>query len=629
MGQTSPLSIALKIQAALKGGEILLIVPPFVTSRTPVLGPLLLQAIARKQGRSCDVLHLNLLLAATIGPEQYESICYGQPFRMLGERLFARAACGLPSLGQSPELCLDPLTSVFGNERYSALDAFEYKYYDTDEFGLDSLLELEKICYAFIEEAARSIAQRGYKLVGCSTNWEQNNCCIALLNRIKAQSPETLTLIGGSNCEAEMAEGIASLSESIDYIFSGESDESFARFLREFAAGKRPAEKIIDSPPCEDVESLPLPDYESYFRQRDLFFGEKAPPLQQVQLGYESSRGCWWGKCYFCGLNGKRERFRQKSAATVARELDTIASRYPGQRILTVDKVMPISYQKELLPLLGEKENMPPLTYEQRPDLSFEDLSRLKQAGVNIIKTGIESLSTGLLKVMNKGVTASQNLLLLRHACSLGLAVSWNLLWGFPGDEPECYEETLALLPLLRHLQPPDVFRHLSLDRFCAYFEEPERFQITGLRPWKVYTQIYPEWAEVEKLAYRFIGDYPSAANQRPELIRRIAQEVEIWKTGWKSARLLMLSFAGSYIIHDSRGLDGAAQNHVLDRSQAQAIMNPAAYSASEQQQWAVEHKLGVVLDERYVPLVTARPELLKELQEELQELGITTGIGC
>ncbi len=515
----------------------------------------------------------------------------------------------MPPLGTSPEFCSDPAGSVFGNGQQYHVEAFEYKYYNTSDFDPGVFFKTEAICTSFIEEVSRTIASLNYKIVGCSANWEQNNCCIALINRLKKIQPDIMTLIGGSNCEAEMAEGIASLSHSIDYIFSGESELTFSNFLKRYSAGDLPPQRIIIGQPVEDLDNIPLPEYESYFKQIKCFLNDN--PSKQVQIGYETSRGCWWGKCSFCGMNGRRVRFRQKAAKKAAFELEQINARYPGSRVVVTDKVMPISYQKELLPLLCEKEETSPITYEQRPDLTLSELISLKKARINVIKTGIEALSTGLLKLMNKGVTARQNILLLRHARSLGILVSWNMLWGFPGDQAGYYEETLKILPLIRHLHPPVVFRHLCLDRFCSYFEKPEEYQINALRPWAVYKMVYPDWADVDKLAYRFIGDYPCEAHNHPELIQAIADEVETWKQSWQKSNLVMIPFADSYMIHDSRNITKKSQSHILDDSQAKEIMSCGVFKGTEHQKWAVEQKLGAVVDSWYMPLVTTSPELL------------------
>ncbi len=601
--------------SVLKGESLLLIVPPFVNTRTPIMGPHILQTIAQQQGYAVDILYVNLLLASLIGTQLVESISYGQPFRLLGERLFARSAYGLPPLGKFPELCLDAVKSVFGDKEEYPMEAFEYKYYETTDFQADTYHHLENICYDLVTEISETIAGMNYQMVGCSSNWEQNNCSIALINAIKKRRPDIITLMGGSNCEGEMAEGIASLSHSIDYIFSGESDLTFPDFLKKHKAGQLPSNRIIVGEPVTDLDNIPLPCYDSYFQQSRCFFG--AQPSGENILAYETSRGCWWGQCTFCGQNGKRSRFRPKAAKKVAAELGEMNRQYPDKRILLIDKVMPISIYNELLPLLEQNGVTAPMSCEHRPDLSFQELLDLKKANVNIIKFGIETLSSGLLKLMNKGVIAAQNISLLRHAAACGVLIDWNMLWGFPNDRLEHYQEILELLPLLHHLCPPAVFRHLSLDRFSPYFEKPQKYNIRNLRPWAVNDMVYPEWADMEKLAYRFIGDYPSDSHDHPEIIGAISREVENWQASRKDAKLHLKAVGYHYILQDTRKIKAGCKPQLLDEEQARAVMTPSAYKTSSGQEWAVTEKLGVVVDGLYVPLVTASPELLLHFMEE------------
>lgn len=603
------------LSSALYGGDILLIVPPFVTTQTPILGPAILQSLARQCGYHAQILHLNLLFASVIGIDLYEQICYGQPFRMAGERVFARSAYRLPPLGLSPELCAEPARSVFGNRHEALVEEIEYQYLNSDGFDLKSLLEIEECCTTLLEEAACALASRQYKIVGCSSNWEQNNCCVALLDHVKRLCPETITLIGGANCEGEMAEGVASLTEAIDYIFSGEGETIFTTFLQNYANAQLPAQRILVGMPTENLDAIPLPDYESYLVQREIFLGQNSP--EQWSPGYESSRGCWWGKCYFCGLNGfNRGSFRQKSIEKTLHDLETI-QRYPALKsIIMADKVMPRSYQKALLPILSERQQCA-LAYEQRPNLSLQDLICMKNANIQTIKPGIEAFSTDLLKLMNKGITAKQNLLLLRNAAALEIYVDWNLLWGFPGDQVEQYEDTLHILRLIHHFCPPAVFRHICIDRFSPYFEQAQDFGIANLRPWAVYAQVYPGWADTQKLAYRFIGDYACAAHEHPDVIRAIAEELTLWKQRWSTSRLMLLPFGEFYMIYDTRGIHAKTQTHVVTGDEAKIIMTPAPYEQQAAITQALEQKLGVIVDSWYVPLVTASPELLLKFEEE------------
>ena len=230
---------------------------------------------------------------------------------------------------------------------------------------------------------------------------------------------------------------------------------------------------------------------------------------------------------------------------------------------------MPAAYYDQLLPKLAEQEKYPEIClYYIKANLKLEDLIRLKKANVTEIIPGIEALSTGLLKLINKGVTAADNLQLLRNGRSVGMHLFWFMLWGIPGDQAAHYEEILDILPLIRHLQPPRKFFHVHLERFSHYFLTPGAYDIENLRPWAVYRSIYPEWADIDKLAFDFIGDYPSGAHDRPELIRAVVDELAAWRKAWKDARLEMVAVGDRCIVHDGRE-PGNDKSHIMDISRA------------------------------------------------------------
>src|SRR5690606_31494735 len=111
-------------------------------------------------------------------------------------------------------------------------------------------------------------------------------------------------------------------------------------------------------------------------------------------------------------------------------------------------------------------------------------------------------------------------------ARSLNISLVWNLLWGFPGDSRAHYEETLAVLPYLTHLQPPGGFWPVMIDRFCPYFESPGRYGVENIRPLPGYYDVLPPGAPVPKIAYHFEGDFESESYRHPDLLCEIQNGV-------------------------------------------------------------------------------------------------------
>jgi len=604
--------MALDFGSLLGDADALIVVPPFAGLDRPSLGVHVIQACARESGYRVNVLYANLVHAARMGELNYEAVCYAPTTDLIGERFFARTAYGVPPFGQGAVLRQESF------ERGPAEEAMD----------LAELRRLESEAASWVDEVAAAIARHDYKVVGCTSTFEQTAASIALLGRIKTLRPDIITIMGGANCDGEMAEGIISLGGMIDFIFAGECEISFPEFLGQVLVGKPPQEKIVNGQPCFDMDSIPTPDFAEFYEQfRHWLPKSLVAESDNVWLPYEGSRGCWWGEkhhCTFCGINGSTMKFREKSPEKVIAELRTQLAKHPSKKVCMVDNIMPHNYFRTLIPRLSDELPGLHMFYEQKANLSLDQVVALRQAGIAVIQPGIEALSTPLLRRMDKGVSARQNVALLRYARAADLGLNWNLLYAFPGDSLEDYEQTLALVRLLRHLNPPDGPCHLSIDRFSPYFFAPERYGVTNLRPMASYNSVLPAQADINKVAYHFQADYASASVENTATIKALSSELESWRSAWNSEStplpLLELTPLSreQFLLIDTRGLADSDEVQFLSRDQAALVLAGARVdSPVDDAAWALERSLVVELDGWYVPLATATPQLIREFEAE------------
>lgn len=588
--------------------DILFVVMPFASLKFPSLGLHILQSIANRKGLSSNILYLSNLLAMCIGKKDYEAIYRQSRIGLLGERLFTRSAYGTEPLGSPVEELFAP---DMGEKEHSLKELFECFYENEELIDKARMLEIEEICHAFINSCSEEILKFNYKIVGCSTMFEQTNSAIALINRIKKSDNSIVTIIGGANCEKDMSSGIAALSDSIDYVFSGESEQTFNSFVDSYINNKLPESRIYCGEPLKDFDEYGSLDYSDFFRQLRQMPESEMP--DDIAVLMESSRGCWWGaknKCTFCGINKERECYRQKTDERILEEFLGTTKKYPGIRVQMTDNIMPYEYFNTFVKDLIGQENKVPVFYEQKANLDYDKLVQLCDAGIKSIQPGIESLSTGMLKLLNKGVKAWQNILLLRNGRSLDMDIHWNLLWGAPGDEEAFYKEILDILPLISHFQPPVNFSHIDIHRFSRYYEYPEKYKIENLSPSKKYKNVFPDNADLSLLAYSFSGEYNCGAYENIELIKSIYQTVNRWKSQWpvKMPVLSISEFMGQYLIYDSRAV--ADMKHtLLDKYEAFEILKVRDYSASALQKKALDNKWAIVIDSKYIPLITVSKE--------------------
>jgi ribosomal peptide maturation radical SAM protein 1 len=596
------------LDSVIPDADALIVVPPFANLYRPALGAHLLAACAREAGFRVAVLYANMLFAMETGEDLYNTITDAPCTLLLGERVFS--------------------TTAFGTQPHR----IQRKKLPPETYALNSCLTIEEFerleeqAFSFCNSVACYVVRRNYLVVGASTTFEQTNASIALLKAVKAIKPETITIIGGPNCEGDMANGIATLSPQIDYVFSGECEKTFPEFLRQTVSGRvAPLERIIRGPPTLDLDALPEPEFSEYFNQLQIAIPNwKERP---IWLPYETSRGCWWGvkrHCTFCGLNGETIAFRHKSPSRIIAALNSLMETNGVRLICMTDNIMPHVYFRTLLPRLVKEIPPAHIFYEQKSNITLEQMRLLQQAGVRLIQPGIEALSSSLLRHMEKGVLARQNIALLRYARSLGVATNWNLLADFPGDEHEDYEQTLKIIPLLRHLHPPSGVNSIVIDRFSPYFDAPDRYGISNCRPVDGYAFAFPESAPLEQLAYHFTGDFRSACRESPELLSDLKREVEAWKAAWTDPKTLPPQLEitplgnDTYLLLDTRGLP-QPEIRFLRKEEARVALMGCSLKDPVLSEWAAQECLAVELDGRLVPLATSDYETLREFELALK----------
>ena len=518
---------------------------PFVSLERPAIGISILKARLAEEGIPCTVKYGNLLLADRVGLKAYALINDRLANWMFaGEWLFSEQV--FPGLDRSPYIA---------SLRENLSD---------DEF--DTVMTLRQETGPFLEACLEEFDLASYDIIGFTSTFEQNMASLALARLVKQRYPAKTTVLGGGNCEGVMGLELHRKFPWTDYVCSGESENSFPALVKALSEGasvtripglvyrEQDVSKLAAPPDrIHNMDLQPDPDYDDYFADlRKLSIGPEVTP----SLPIESARGCWWGAkshCTFCGLNGSNLTFRAKSAARVYGELQRQKQRYGIRHFLGVDNIMSYDYFHDLLPML--KENNPGITlfYEVKANLKPEQVELLRDAGVTAIQPGVESLNSHVLKLMRKGVTGIQNVQLLRLCREYGVQLAWNLLYGFPGETPEDYQETAKVIEAVCHLKAPGAVARIRLDRFSPNFDNAENFGLVSVRPFSIYEHIYPFNKEsVANIAYFFTYDYLDG--RKPgTYVQPMIEKMKLWQENQNGDLVKRYERDGGLTILDSR----------------------------------------------------------------------------
>ncbi|WP_437667434.1 RiPP maturation radical SAM C-methyltransferase [Sorangium sp. So ce1182] len=546
--------------------KVALVSMPFVSSARPSIQIGLLKAIAGSHGFPVDTHHLSLELAARLGTEVYEPISdFGRCF--LGDWLFADAAYGAASPDKAHRFIEDysvgPLLEQIGK---------------TPDYLLH--LRYEEIP-RYLDHLMASVDWGQYRVVGFTSTFQQNLASFALAARIKARYPRVATIFGGANFDGEMGPELVRANDFIDYAIVGEGDVAFPEFLIALSSGLDPADvpgvaarrdgavkPPSSRPPFEDMDQLPVPDYDEYFARARKLGLLATTPRRSVEIPFESARGCWWGAkqhCIFCGLNGSTMSFRAKSPERTRKDLALMAQRYRSFRFEAVDNIVDMSYLKTLFAELVAEEASYDLFYEIKSNLTREQIRLLSDAGVRRLQPGIESMSSPILKLMRKGVTAIQNVNTMRWCQHYDVHVGWNLLLGFPGETAEHYRDQAAVLRRLFHLRPPGGIGPLWMERFSPIYKDRALFPTRYMRPQKGYGYLYPGHVDIDRVAYFF--DYEFEQKLPEEAYAETHAVVKAWQEAWKKTprpRLEHWKADGFLMIEDTRDPESAG-THTFD----------------------------------------------------------------
>lgn len=544
-----------------KGKDVLLIYMPFGELLLPSIGLSLLKSAFLPLGVSAKILYFNLLFAKLISVLSYRKILeQSRRYAQIGEWIFSGAL-----FDQSKRDVKNYIEEILRRPSQS-LRVFLTPF---PEKLIQTVLKARDKVDSFLNECEQEVLSYRPQIVGFSSVFYQQVASLVLAERIKKHSPDTFIVFGGPNCQGIMGVELVQQFPFVDAVVSGEGDIVFPQLVQRVLEGKslndlqgvytrtgipsRNNGRYPSAPPLQEMDSMPYLDYGDFFEQLGKSHIHLSDPLS---IPLQTSRGCWWGqriRCTFCAFNSGNRKYASKSSQRVMNELTYLLHKYSATQIVMLDNILDMDYFKNLLPELAVRQPGIDLFCDVKSSLDKEQVRMLRDADFRVIAPGIESLSSRILRLMRKGVSQLQNVQLLKWCKEFGLFPRWNVLWGFPLEPAKEYDRMARLIPLLVHLQPPENFGFISLDRFSPNFEYAEHFGFKDVSPSPAYHHIYPFEPEVvANLAYCFTYQYGPGQNVE-EYTRPVVKECMEWRKHFDLSDLFFVDKGKKLFVWDER----------------------------------------------------------------------------
>ncbi len=435
----------------------------------------------------------------------------------------------------------------------------------------DLLYLRNQVAPAFIDYCLRSIEWKRFGLIGFSISFQQILSSLALARSLKEHFPSIPVILGGCPLDHEVAGELMRGCPWIDLIHCGEAEITFPEIVRRVNAGGqmtgqaglywRDGDRVQfngSAPVVQDLDSLPAPDYDEFFDARRI--SDLHPDKRELacQLPIETSRGCWWAArspCTFCGLTSRGSRFRTRSAENAIGMMTSLSNRYTVSGFYPTDQTLPHGFVKGLFGKLTHEGKRYPIFYATRIPMAREEIQTICDAGTNTLGAGIESFSTHMLTVMNKGTRAIQNLEMLKWCRACGMRLGYNILIRLPGENLEDYHKQCELIPKIIHFSPPSKTLPVLILRGSPLFTRPELHSIRNLTPALAYPFLFPENRfNLSRIALYF--DYESEGTLPDSVYEELQSAIRNWQQAWEREPRPFLQCSRDYdklLINDGR----------------------------------------------------------------------------
>jgi len=302
-----------------------------------------------------------------------------------------------------------------------------------------------------------------YNIIGITSLTNNFKFVLDIAKTIKNYDPKKMVILGGPHVSFLFNEILIN-EESIDFICIFESEESFLQLSQLLLMLYQTNKKLDDVehklnqikgiayknsmdaliftgyPEVINIESLPLPA--RYKLSQENYYYKVANIIV--------NRGCP-NQCSFCSRQRMFKNIRIRSIKSILSEIRDIISLQTYNYINFYDNInIDRKFFKEFCKIFIEHHIKIPWGCELRIDtLSREDAFLMKQAGCNLVATGIESASIQVLKKNFKYQNPEYVRRGVKNLKHVGIPIQAYFVLGLPGETEHTFQETVNFIKAL------------------------------------------------------------------------------------------------------------------------------------------------------------------------------------
>jgi anaerobic magnesium-protoporphyrin IX monomethyl ester cyclase len=274
---------------------------------------------------------------------------------------------------------------------------------------------------------------------------------------VRRLRPELPIVFGGWH--PSLASGQTLREPFVDIVVRHQGEKTLVELLQRLASGRtldlvqgcwfKRDGHIIQNPdrPATPLSALPAPAYDLIdFDAYERASGER-------KLPYTTSIGCPYACNYCTDMVFYNRRFNAFDVNQVIEEMVTLVREHRLTEVALLDSNFLVDVRRALAIAKGIIHSRVSFrwSFQASTDLlcriSDEEVQALADSGVNHIGFGTESASPEVLRAMNKAHQHIPDMFEAARKCArAGIRVTYNLIFGYPGEEDRHRRETLKVM---------------------------------------------------------------------------------------------------------------------------------------------------------------------------------------
>lgn len=156
-----------------------------------------------------------------------------------------------------------------------------------------------------------------------------------------------------------------------------------------------------------------------------------------IIMPIQSSKGCYWGKCLFCGLHYPPKKYTVKNPKKVVDEIEFLNKEYNIKIFEFVDEALHPAYLSKLADeIIKRKLDIKYVCCARLEDnLYSQELCRkLYKSGLRLVEFGFETASERIYKLLNKGIKFENRLNAISLFAKAGIFTYVYAIIGYPSE---------------------------------------------------------------------------------------------------------------------------------------------------------------------------------------------------